>query len=77
MKFAKLFDIGDYQILLDISYNDEEDTYDLSVICDIDGTRAVQTYSYDERETAHNNMDKINQQNAGEFLTYFKNLLGE
>lgn len=66
-KFAKLFELGDEQVLLKFNYNDDKDLTEVVVSTDFDGFTADLAYGFKEEEKAQKMFDDYTEDDAIKF----------
>lgn len=72
MKFAKVFDIGDDQLLATKDWNDETDMFEIVLISYISNIRAELCLGFKDEEECNESFDKISQEQATVFYNKLK-----
>ena len=68
MKFAKIFDLENgEQILVVMQYDDEQNTHDLVVSTNIEGTKLDLTFSFESEEDLESYFNNLNTEYAVKF----------
>lgn len=79
MKFAKLFERGNEQVLVMTEYEEDTDTTIVRCVSELDGGRVEEKFLFDgenQTEAAANLLDSFSEENAFSFLDKYSALLG-
>lgn len=71
MKFAKLFDIEEYQLLYTKEIDNDDEEYGVKIRLDLEGMSIATTLGFNDEEAVHKCYDAIDQHSAE---TTYKNV---
>ncbi|MBB3842227.1 hypothetical protein FHS57_006258 [Runella defluvii] len=67
-KFARLIEVDDDQVLLTVTYNDESERWETSIMSIFEDFTATLTFGYTDRENAEQMMNEYTLESATEFI---------
>lgn len=67
-KFARLFTVDDEQVLLKIDYSEEEESYELSIITEIEGVMCTTKLGYALESRARKTMNLYTLADAEKYI---------
>jgi len=74
-KFAKLFDVGNNQVLLTKDYNEESEKYEIKISASISDIRYSVSLGFNSENSRNEGFDNYNEENAERFQSGITSLL--
>lgn len=74
-KFARLIEVDDNQVLLMVTYNDETDRWETSIMSVFEGDAATLTFGYIDQASAEKMMNEYTLESAIEFRNNINGLI--
>ena len=75
LKFAKIFELGDYQVLITKEYEPEDDSFKVVQTTDLEKCRPSLSLGFEKEEKCTECFDNYNEENAQRFLTQIQSML--
>jgi len=77
LKFAKIFELGDYQVLITKEYEPEDNTFKVVQTTYLEECRLSLALGFEKEKKCNECFDNYNEDNAQNFLTQIQSMLSE
>lgn len=77
LKFSKLFEVGDYQVLITKNYEAEEEMFTVSQTTELEDCRPSLSLGFEKEKDCDKCFEDYNSKNAKKFLQQVKTMLND